>query len=114
MKLGSVVKANFPQADGEIKSRPAVLLKIIPPFDDYLVCAISSQTRHYVEGLDLMINSDHKDFSRSGLTSPGIIRTAMITMVPTEIIEGTIGELSEDTYSKLISQLTAFLQKGIQ
>jgi hypothetical protein len=35
----------------------------------------------------------------------------MITMVPTEIIEGNIGKLSDDTYSKLMSQLINFLQK---
>jgi len=111
VKVGSIVKATFVQADGKVKSRPAVLLKVIPPFDDYLICAISSQTRHYIEGLDLIIDPNHKDFSHSGLTSPGIIRAAMITMVPTEIIEGIIGELSLDTYFLLISQLITFLRK---
>lgn len=111
MKVGSIVKASFTQSDGKIKSRPAVLLKIIPPFDDFLICAISSQTRHYVQGLDIMIDSNHKDFSQSGLKLPGIIRSAMTITVPSEIIEGAIGELSHDTYSQLMSQLIDFLKR---
>lgn len=45
MKEGHVVLTPLPQADGQIKSRPALLLRQLPPFGDFLVCGISTQIR---------------------------------------------------------------------
>jgi len=110
VKEGSVILASFPQADRKIKLRPAVILKIIPPFDDYLVCAISSQIHNYVEGLDILIDESHVDFNYWGLPNAGIVRSGMITMISTEIIKGRIGELSKETYLQVVDQLIKFLR----
>jgi len=36
MNEGDIVLAPVPQADGRIKNRPAVLLRRLPPFGDWL------------------------------------------------------------------------------
>jgi len=43
MKQGDVILTSMPQADGQVKNRPALFLRILPPFDDALVCGISTQ-----------------------------------------------------------------------
>lgn len=52
MKEGSVVLTPFQQADGKTKNRPAVVLRVMPPFGDLLVCGISRQLRHRVPDFD--------------------------------------------------------------
>jgi mRNA interferase MazF len=42
MKEGNVILASLPQADGQIKKRPALFLREMPPFKDALVCGISA------------------------------------------------------------------------
>lgn len=36
----------FRQADGRTRNRPAIVLRIMPPFGDLLVCGISRQLHH--------------------------------------------------------------------
>ena len=48
MKEGDVVIVAMPQAEGGVKNRPAVILCEMPPFQDMLVCGVS--TRLYQEG----------------------------------------------------------------
>ena len=45
MKEGDVILVMLPQADGQQKRRPTVVLRVLPPFGDFLVCGISSQLR---------------------------------------------------------------------
>lgn len=43
MKERDVVLTPLPQADGKIKNRPAIFLREMPPFQDILVCSVSTQ-----------------------------------------------------------------------
>jgi mRNA interferase MazF len=52
---GDIALASLPQSDGFIKPRPAVLLRQMPPFGDWLVCGISTQLHQRVVGLDELI-----------------------------------------------------------
>ena len=56
-QAGQVVAFRFPRTDLiEGKLRPALLLGKIPgPYDDWLVCMISSRIRQHVEGFDEII-----------------------------------------------------------
>ena len=38
MKEGDVVLTPVPQADGAVKNRPAIVLRELPPYKDFLVC----------------------------------------------------------------------------
>ena len=50
MNEGDVVLTVLPQADGRLKNRPAAALRKMPPFDDWLVCGITTQQHHEAEG----------------------------------------------------------------
>ncbi len=54
---GKIVLFKFPQTDqSDAKLRPALLIGKHPGlFNDWLICMISTQLRHYVEGIDQII-----------------------------------------------------------
>lgn len=62
------------QADGKTKNRPAVVLRVTPPFGDLLVCGISRQLRHRVPDFDEVIAPTDPDFRSSGLLDASLIR----------------------------------------
>jgi len=45
----------LPQADGKIKIRPALILRIMPNYNDLLVCGISKQLHQCVKEFDEII-----------------------------------------------------------
>jgi len=69
MKEGDIVLAALRQADGKIKTRPALLLRQLPlPYSDYLICGISSQLHQRIENFDEAIITSDEDYLGSGLT----------------------------------------------
>ncbi len=62
-KEGHIVLLSFPQTDATTgKLRPALVLRECPgPHDDWLICMISSQLRHEISGLDVIIRHDDRD-----------------------------------------------------
>jgi len=78
MQPGDVVLTRLFQRDGVQKQRPAIIIKVIPPFNDFLVCGFSSQLRHYVPGLDEIISTEEVDFINSGLTHTSLIRAGWL------------------------------------
>jgi mRNA interferase MazF len=67
-QAGQVVLFRFPQTDLEEGTlRPALLLGRLPgAYDDWLICMISSQIRHHVQGFDEIIQDTDADFAGSG------------------------------------------------
>ena len=74
MTEGDVVLTPLPQADGHTKPRPAILLRRMPPFGDWLICGVSTQLHQEVAGFDDVIEPSHSDFQRSGLKAVSVIR----------------------------------------
>ena len=70
MKESDIALAPLPQADGRTKNRPVLLLRKMPPYEDYLVCGISTQLRQEVVGFDEIVSTADADFSASGLKAP--------------------------------------------
>ena len=87
-RAGQIVLFTFPLADlAHGKSRPALLLGRLPgPYDDWLMCMISSQTRHYVEGFDEIVSEDTPDFATSGLKTASVIRVGRLAVVEGKIL----------------------------
>jgi len=56
MKEGDVIVVPMPQADGRIKNRLAIVLREMPPFQDPLVCGVSTQLRQAAKGFDDVIS----------------------------------------------------------
>ena len=52
MKEGDIILTPIPQADGQVKNRPAIYLREMPPFRDVLVCGVSSQTHQRIDTND--------------------------------------------------------------
>ena len=56
MKEGDVVIVAMPQANGTIKNRPTIVLREMPPFQDMLVCGVSSQLHQAVKDLTKLLS----------------------------------------------------------
>ena len=109
MKVGDVVRWTFVQGDGQRKMRPAVIIAAVPPFNDWLVCAISSQLHRTVKDLDIRMDVEHPDFGRAGLRMPSVIRVAHLSTLPDKLIQGSIGEVSPNTLSLISERLRKWL-----
>ncbi|MBX2972889.1 MAG: type II toxin-antitoxin system PemK/MazF family toxin [Flavobacteriales bacterium] len=109
MEAGSVIRWAFIQADGRLKLRPAVLIKAVPPFNDWVICAISSQVQRFQPQLDVLLDKTHPDFRNVGLDFPSIVRTAYLTTIPAQQVEGRIGSLSDATMAAIRSNLGRWL-----
>ncbi len=64
-KPGQIVLFRFPRTDlAEGKLRPALLIREAPgPYDDWLICMISSQLHQQIPGFDEVIEDGDSDFS---------------------------------------------------
>lgn len=111
MKEGDIVIALFPQADGSIKNRPALILRKMPPFKDLLICGISTQLRQKVEDFDEIVAPSDSDFSQSGLLSESLIRLGFLVTVPDDRIGGAINSISAARLERLLKNLAGYLTK---
>ena len=112
MKESDIIVAVFPQADGSLKRRPALILREMPPFRDFLICGISTQLRQEVEGFDEVINDSDVDFKESGLDSDSLIRLGFLQVVPRREIVGSIGSISSARHRRLLENLSKYLLKS--
>jgi len=109
MNEGDIVLVSLQQADGQRKPRPAIILKIVPPFDDFLVCGVSSQLRQEVRGLDELILQRDLDFAGSGLQVDSLIRVGFLAIYTPQQVIGSIGEISPERHRRLLKHLAEFL-----
>lgn len=114
MNEGDVVLIPVPQADGTIKPRPALLLRELPPFSDFLVCGISTQLRQGVSRFDEIIAQTDSDIAGSGLCSPSLVRLGFLSVVPRRAIPGVIGSISAERHETLLRNLAAHLLQNIR
>ena len=103
MREGAVVLLALRQADGKAKLRPAVALRQLPGFGDWLVCGVSRQIHQIVSGFDEQVSATDPDFGLSGLTGPSIIRLSFLQAVPLSAMMGRIGAISGDRHRRLLT-----------
>lgn len=113
MKEGDIILTPFPQADGVVKNRPAVVLRELPPYRDLLICGVSTQLHQQVEDFDEIISPRDADFLSSGLVSESIIRLAFLAVLPRKRVMGAIGSISTDRHKRLLKTLSAYLTANI-
>ena len=111
MKEGDIILTPIPQADGQIKNRPALFLRVMPSFQDALVCGISTQLHHEVEGFDELLIKVDPDFQSSGLVADSLIRLGFLGIIPRTKILGSIGTISFDRHKRLLRNLSEYLLK---
>jgi mRNA interferase MazF len=107
---GDVALTPLPQADGRTKPRPTVLLRQMPPFDDWLVCGVSTQLHHEVVGFDETIGPTSSDFRGSGLEAASLIRLSYLAVLPVSLFLGVLGSISPERRERLLQRLATFLQ----
>jgi mRNA interferase MazF len=104
-----VVLLPFAQADGKVKARPAIALRALPGFGDWLVCGVSAQLHQCVAGFDETIASGDPDFPSSGLLRASVVRLACLQAVPLSKIIGRIGSISAGRHRRLLTNLSRHL-----
>jgi len=95
---GQIVLFRFPRADlSESKLRPALLLSEVPgPYEDWLICMISSRVHQRIDGFDELIEKDDEGFARSGLKVRSVIRIGRLAIVEGEMLEGRMGTINPE------------------
>jgi mRNA interferase MazF len=113
-RAGQVVLFRFPQTDlEEGKLRPALLLAKLPgEYDDWLICMISSQTRHYISEFDEVFREGDEDFADSGLKVTSVIRVGRLAVVAGEILLGAIGQISAERLIRIKKRLAEWLVRS--
>lgn len=113
MKEGDIVLTPVPQADGALKNRPALLLRELPPYRDFLVCGISTQLQQAIPNFDEIVSRTDPDFGASGLVADSVIRLAYLAVVPRKRIVGSIGHISANRHARLRRNLSSYLVQGL-
>ena len=101
----------FPQTDlSKGKLRPVLLLARLPgPYDDWLVCMVSSQLRQAQSGFDDVVRDADRDYNRSGLKVPSVIRIGRLAVVEGTTLLGAVGEIGPDRLVRVRSRLAEWL-----
>ena len=110
MKEGDVLLAALLQGDGTFKDRPTLCLKRMPPFQDFLVCGISTQIHQAVPNFDEPITPAESDFRTSGLKAASLIRLGYLAVLPRSEFKGRIGSVSAARRQRLLTRLSDFLR----
>ena len=105
MNEGDIALAPLPQADGQTKNRPVVLLQRLPPFGDFLVCGVSTQLHQQVKGFDEIIAPGDEDFAASGLKAASLIRLGFLAVLPEAALMGKFGSLALERRRRLLANL---------
>jgi len=113
MTEGDVILTPLPQADGTVKNRPALLLRELPPFGDFLVCGISSQIHQAVPQFDEVLAKFDADFASSSLLVDSVIRLGFLAVLPRQRILGSIGKIAAERHARLLRNLSGHLVSAL-
>lgn len=111
MKAGEIVSLALPQSDGQVKKRPVLLLRQMPPYNDWLVAGISTQLHQEVKGFDWVLLSSDASFAATRLKSSSLIRLGFLDVVQEKNIRGTIGTIENTILKQLLKRLADHLLK---
>jgi mRNA interferase MazF len=109
MLENNIVLIDFPQTDGGSKVRPALILKRLPKYQDFLVCGISTQIHQLIKDFDVVLDEEDRYFNKTGLHKTSIIRLFFLAVVSAENISGSIGKIPHSLHKKLLERLAMFL-----
>ncbi len=98
---GQMVLFRFPKTDQTIaKLRPALVLRSLPgPFEDWLICMVSSQLGQEISGFDERLTAS--EFVISGLRASSVIRIARLAIVERSVLCGAIGQVASERLTRI-------------
>jgi mRNA interferase MazF len=105
---GDIALVELPHA-GAIKLRPALILKRLPTFNDYLVCGISTQQHHYIDNFDEIVDESDPLFPGTGLHKSSIIRLSSLAVFSRDKILNSIGKIPPALHQSLLKRLADFI-----
>ena len=109
MKEADIALASLPQTVGARKNRPVLILREMPPFGDFLVCGVSSQTHQAVAGFDEVVRTSDGDFAASGLRCDSVIRLGYLAVMPGQRMMGALGAIESARHERLLRNLANHL-----
>ena len=111
MNSGDVVLIRLPQVGpGPAKLRPAIFLTTLPgPYQDALVCGISTQLQNILPNWDELVQPGDVDFVSSGLVQGSVIRLSYLRAIASSEIVGLIGRIDQARLVRLRQRLSDFL-----
>ena len=111
MKPGEIMLLRLPQPDlSPGKLRPVLVLAELPgPFEDCLVCGISSQLHQEMPNWDERLTPAAADFTTSGLKVPSVIRLNWLAAINPRTSIGTLGSVAPDRLARLRQRLAVHL-----
>ena len=112
MNPGEIVLIPLPQAGGRsTKLRPALVLSELPgPFQNLLICGVSTQVYPLVADWDELVKTSDPDFGNSGLHRESAIRLSYIYAAASSEIAGTIGRIDSARLERLRKRLSDHLR----
>ena len=105
MREGELVLVELPQATGTPKRRPALVLRQMPGYGDYLVCGLSSQLRQYIAGFDELLKPDRTN----GLRVDSVVRLGFLNTVSEAQILGRMGNVPAMLHADLLQRVADYL-----
>ncbi|WP_017292863.1 type II toxin-antitoxin system PemK/MazF family toxin [Geminocystis herdmanii] len=109
MKECDIILTSILQADGKYKNRPALILKKMPKYNDFLMCGISGKLQQYIKNFDEIISITDNDFLDTGLKQSSLIRLSFLSVIPSKNIIGNIGFISKHRHQILLHNLSNYL-----
>lgn len=112
MNPGDVVLIALPQIGGTgLKLRPALLLAALPgPYQNLLLCGISTQLHQLQTNWDELIQPGDADFAASGLHRASIIRLSYLYAADPTEVSGVIGRIDPARLQRLRRRLSDHLR----
>ncbi|MGH7174157.1 MAG: type II toxin-antitoxin system PemK/MazF family toxin [Gemmataceae bacterium] len=107
MKPGDVVLIPLPQfGGGAAKLRPALILALLPgPYQNVLLCGISTQLHLIQANWDELIQPADGDFAGSGLHQASVIRLSYLYAAEAMEISGILGGIDPTRLARLRTRL---------
>ncbi|MFU8848321.1 MAG: type II toxin-antitoxin system PemK/MazF family toxin [Opitutales bacterium] len=91
--------------------RPALLIKRIHAgFDDCLVCMISTQTRHQIPDLEIVLTVATPSFEKTGLKKESLVRTSRLAVVHPSAFTGKLGTLPVGLFDEIRNRLADWIR----
>lgn len=109
MKENNIILTPITQENRQIKNRPALILREMPKYRDFLVCGVSTQLKQYIQNFDEIIYFGDSDFVSSGLISESVIKLGFLAVIPRTHIIGAIGSISPERHKRLLQNLSQYL-----
>lgn len=110
-QAGQIALVPFPFTDlSATKLRPVLMLRqASTPFDDWLVCMISSQLRQSDSRLDEVLQPGEADFVQSGLKVASVLRLSRLAVLDAALLAGCLGSISDRRLHQIRQRLAAWI-----